>query len=75
MMKIKKSKLLEVFKQHNLNEGFLDKVMGTLNKLKSKVDSSKTKSKIDNLEKQLSDLEKDPSVKDIIDKYNLKSLD
>jgi hypothetical protein len=71
-MKIKKSKLLEIFKQHNLSEGFLDDVLRTLSKLQSKVDSVKTKSKINILKNKLDKLDDDPSVMALFKQYDIE---
>lgn len=70
-MKIKKSQLREIFRQHGLNEGFLDDVVELMRKLRAKADSTQLKNKILNVQKEIDKLDDDPSVIAILKKYNI----
>lgn len=70
-MKIKKSQLREIFRQHGLNEGFLDDVVELMRKLRAKADSVQLKNKILNVQKEIDKLDDDPSVIAILKKYNI----
>ena len=59
-MKIKKSKLVEVFTECNINEGFIEKFLKSIRKQKK--------------EKELENLNKDPEYQKILKKYNIKPV-